>query len=280
MEAAKVLPPSYTGKSGIYCSYPGAYEARAKEYASFLFENGKNVSYEESTRALAECESLLVFLAQDTDLSQARQDITYALDLGKHIVCVLIGEVTLDNGLDIQLGLAPKIVDSSEALAQVLSALQIKEKSKNPSKKRLILLFFAFLAAAFLLLIFLPGREKSVESTVPAEDHIPMENALRDGLIKNGIDISGDGGISKEELETAQVLDLSSLGITDISPLAAASNVVQLDLSGNLISDITPLAGMSKLERVDLSANAIEDFQVLDYLPALIEQNVFDQRLP
>lgn len=95
--------------------------------------------------------------------------------------------------------------------------------------------------------------------------------------MQNGIDTSDDGGISKEELEMAQELDLSSLGITDISPLAAASELVKLDLSGNNISDITPLAGMKKLQSIDLSGNAIDDFQVLAYLPALIEQDISDQ---
>ena len=278
MESTVTLAPSYTGKHGIYCSYPDACRSRVEEYIAFLQEHGKQVCFEESVQALKNCDSLLVFLAPNADLTKARRDITYALDHKKHLVYVLLGDTELDSGLKIQLGLAQKIIDSEDAFEQLLSALAVSPtEGEKPCNYILIAALLAVVAAVIVAVFVFGGSKENAEPAPPAEEHIAMENALRDGLIQNGIDTSGDGGISKQELEIAQELDLSSLGITDISPLAAASELVKLDLSGNNISDITPLAGMKKLQSIDLSGNAIDDFQVLTYLPDLTEQDISEQ---
>lgn len=275
MESTVTLASSYIGKHGIYCSYPDACRLRVEEYIAFLQEHGKQVCFEENVQALKSCDSLLVFLAPNTDLTKVRRDITYALDHKKHLVYVLLGDTELDSGLKIQLGLAQKIVDGEDAFWQLLLALV--NPSVDTGKPHNYLLIAALLAAVVIGVFLFAGQKENAEPAPPAEEHIAMENALRDGLIQNGVDTSGDGGISKEELEMAQELDLSSLGITDISPLAAAFEVIKLDLSGNNISDITPLAGMKKLQSIDLSRNAIDDFQVLAYLPNLTEQDISDQ---
>lgn len=56
-------------------------------------------------------------------------------------------------------------------------------------------------------------------------------------------------------------LDLSGLGISDISALAACTKLTKLDLSGNSISSIVALLDMPELSWLDVSDNSIQDIR-------------------
>ena len=71
--------------------------------------------------------------------------------------------------------------------------------------------------------------------------------------------------------------------ITDITPLAALTNLTWLQLINQRVSDITPLAGLKKLTNLNLANNQIADFSSLDaaqytdyfyYSGQLVYQNV------
>ena len=71
--------------------------------------------------------------------------------------------------------------------------------------------------------------------------------------------------------------------ITDITPLAALTNLTYLQLINQRVSDITPLAGLKKLTNLNLANNQIADFSSLDaaqytdyfyYSGQLVYQNV------
>ena len=61
----------------------------------------------------------------------------------------------------------------------------------------------------------------------------------------------------------AEELDLSNMGIEDLSPLAVCKNLKKLDLTGNSISDLTPLMDLTKLEWLCVKDNLIVDLRPL-----------------
>lgn len=84
------------------------------------------------------------------------------------------------------------------------------------------------------------------------------------------------GGLVIDDLSiVANMPNLMSLTVfggkrlTDISPLAKATNLEALTLRGNLISDITPLSGLTKLRYLDIQDNAITDVTPLTGLVSL-----------
>lgn len=58
-------------------------------------------------------------------------------------------------------------------------------------------------------------------------------------------------------------LAIGSTGVSDLSPLAAATNMLFLNVGGNQISDLSPLSGMTKLRWVFMPHNLITDLSPL-----------------
>ena len=95
---------------------------------------------------------------------------------------------------------------------------------------------------------------------------VPMEEAMKQKLIELGLDRDHNGKLTREELYHAQneiyELNLSGLGITDLSPLKYI-NLYYVDLSNNNITDISELAN-TKFSEVNLSNNKISNINVLE----------------
>ncbi len=81
-------------------------------------------------------------------------------------------------------------------------------------------------------------------------------------------------------LQRLERLTLSGSGVSSLSDIAEAENVIYLDLSDNAIGDITPLSGMYKLEQLNLSDNAVADPSALTALKELEELNLANNSLP
>ena len=81
----------------------------------------------------------------------------------------------------------------------------------------------------------------------------------------------------KEFSATAETVDASSLGISDISAVSGFKSVRHLDLSSNVITSVSALSKLKTLETLDLSDNNISDASPLYSLKNLrllhIEQN-------
>lgn len=67
----------------------------------------------------------------------------------------------------------------------------------------------------------------------------------------------------------AETVNLSALGISDISVLAQLTNVKSLDLSNNIISDFAPLYGLQTLKELDVSGNSFTPEQIAELEKAL-----------
>jgi len=74
-------------------------------------------------------------------------------------------------------------------------------------------------------------------------------------------------------------LDLSGMGLRDISALADCEELTKLDLSGNEISDLSPLMNLPKLEWLNISDNRITDLRPLMGIDKLCFLNAAENSL-
>ena len=61
----------------------------------------------------------------------------------------------------------------------------------------------------------------------------------------------------------AEELDLSNMGITDLSPLTVCKGLKKLDITGNGVSDLTPLMDLQELEWLSIKDNVVTDLRPL-----------------
>ena len=106
--------------------------------------------------------------------------------------------------------------------------------------------------------------------STPAQTlNIPDEN-LR-AAINEALDKPENAHITREEMQTLTALGADNRGITDLTGLETATNLLSLGLRNNLISDLTPLASLTRLQQLNLNSNVIVDLSPLASLINLRE---------
>ena len=75
-------------------------------------------------------------------------------------------------------------------------------------------------------------------------------------------------------LTNLQQLDLWNTQVSDVSALAALTNLQQLDLSGTQVSDVSALAALTNLQQLDLSGTQVSDVSALAALTNLQQLNL------
>ena len=80
--------------------------------------------------------------------------------------------------------------------------------------------------------------------------------------------------LGKERDSAGLYLDLSSLAIKDLSPLAGITGLRRLDVSATKITDLTPLAKLTDLQELDLSGTPVADLAPLANLVGLRQLSV------
>jgi len=96
----------------------------------------------------------------------------------------------------------------------------------------------------------------------------PQATAAIDAAIRNSLD-KQTGDITEADLAKVTSLDLASLDIVDLTPLAGMTELEFLNLNGNWIIDLAPLAGLTKLKVLGLTDNRITDPAPLAAMTAL-----------
>lgn len=81
-----------------------------------------------------------------------------------------------------------------------------------------------------------------------------------DTAVEEVQDISFGGLTFKSDITE---LNLSGMGLRDISGIADCENLTKLDLSGNEISDLSPLMNLPKLQWLDISHTQVSDLRPL-----------------
>ncbi len=217
-------------------------------------------------------------IGKDADITKLKQEINYVLDKDYQLYCVMLGYPKMDSGLALQVGLAKTYDPDAESIEKLLSDLKQRDAKPKNFVRWIAIIVVALISALIVILIASKlklGIFKEPE-TVQAESYdatnLDLDEVYLKAFIDAGLDcIVEDGLISDAELEQAEALDLSGLGISDLEPLLYATNLKELDISNNNISDITKLAALGKLEKLNISGNPIKDYSVLDYLTNLKE---------
>ena len=208
----------------------------------------------------------LICIITDNAYEEVRKTLTYALDKEKTVAYTLEENVTLDEGMRLQLGLAWDLGKASEdegRLREWLDALRSRKTKEN--KKRMAkatLMALALLAVILVVVVLKPGRQSDGAETNAAEA-LPVNNGT-----------GKQQAVMVEDLESLTGLDLSGTDLTDITFLQDGVNLEELDLSDNRITDISPLSGLTKLRKLDISNNEITDINILLALPELKEADI------
>jgi internalin A len=97
-----------------------------------------------------------------------------------------------------------------------------------------------------------------------------IEEARRTGV--ESLDLSSTGVTDLSPLSGLaglQSLDLSSTGVTDLSPLSGLAGLQSLDLSLTGVTDLSPLSGLAGLQSLDLSFSSVTELSPLSGLAGL-----------
>ena len=95
--------------------------------------------------------------------------------------------------------------------------------------------------------------------------------------VKAHLGLSESDEVQQTQTDTITSIDLSGLGISDISDVAYLPNIEKLDLSLNEIDDVEPLASLEHLQYVNLKSNKLESINSLAFaLPDSMLVNVAD----
>ena len=111
---------------------------------------------------------------------------------------------------------------------------------------------------------------------------VKMEDAMKEKLIELDLDTDNNGTLTREELYNASTysrhsIDLSGLGIKDISPLKYI-NIYSIILSNNNITDISDLAHKN-FGDIDLSNNKISNIDVVKDLYNIYNLNLSNNNI-
>ena len=104
-------------------------------------------------------------------------------------------------------------------------------------------------------------------------NHVRIEAAIRGQLEKP----SGD--LTQADLDQVTALNLDNRWLTDVSVLAALTNLEVLSLKSNELTDVRALAGLAHLKKIDLSANELKSLDGLTELTQLEELYLKENKL-
>lgn len=89
--------------------------------------------------------------------------------------------------------------------------------------------------------------------------------------VRKLVEVSGTTSCedSANHLESIAELNLSGMGLTDITPITLLSNLRSLDVSGNSIVDIAGIDRLQQLTSLLLANNSVQDIRAVGRLPTL-----------
>lgn len=90
-----------------------------------------------------------------------------------------------------------------------------------------------------------------------------LETAVREAIEKPV------GHLTAEDMKKLEVIQAVDKGITNLSGLEYAENLLGLDIPLNSVSDLSPLSKLQNLEWIDVAHNKIKDLSPLADLPKI-----------
>lgn len=117
-----------------------------------------------------------------------------------------------------------------------------------------------------LTMLSIKGMEISEEQLKALSEALPNCAIYSENAVEQAHDITLGGVTFKSDVD---VLNLSNMGLSDISALSSCKNLRKLDLSGNSISDLSPLMNIPGLESLNIKDNLVTDLRPLMALVTL-----------
>ena len=220
--------------------------------------------------SISRCDKVLVFLNDDTHL--AKQDINYALDKGKPVICIKQESYIQDAGLEMQLGLEKvfSFDDDENEIVEAVLTKTIKKRSFVPMLISAVVLIICIVAVIIFQNKTNTIKDDKNNDSIHAIDTVSMDSKLEQALIDLGYDSNGDGHFTKDELLLITDVDLSNKEIRDISAVIYMENLKKLNLSNNNISNAQALISLTKLEDLDISGNReLDDISFIKFMTSL-----------
>ena len=132
------------------------------------------------------------------------------------------------------------------------------------------------------------GQMKETESDSATDTSIkgsiePIDNWMPDKNLQTAVSETLNisvSNITKKDMLSLEYLDATGKGISNITGLEYASNVMNIQLYDNQISDVTPLQNLTSLTFLELGGNQISDISSLAQLTATIYADKQDIILP
>ena len=106
-------------------------------------------------------------------------------------------------------------------------------------------------------------------TTVGADGQVTIPDAKLRAAIEAALGKASGATITQAEMAILTFLGAYEVGISDLTGLEFATNLIDLNLAGNNISDIAPLSGLTNLTLLLLLSNNISDISVLSGLTNL-----------
>ncbi len=113
------------------------------------------------------------------------------------------------------------------------------------------------------------GKSLEPPITVEFDNSVDISDTNLRAEIERELGRTSIAPITAADMESLTTLDADRADISDLTGLAAATNLKELDLSVNSISDISALAELTNLTRLSLSHNDLADISVLSGLTNL-----------
>ncbi len=104
------------------------------------------------------------------------------------------------------------------------------------------------------------------ENVIDPNTPVTFNDSNLETAIRNQLEVSPEHVITMANMEDITYLYAAELGVTDLTGLEYAVNLIGLNLSTNFIEDISPLQNLINLESLNLECNNIQDISALEYL--------------
>ena len=164
-----------------------------------------------------------------------------------------ISALTTLGGLSV-LELSENNISDLSPLAE-LPGLRILYLDNNP-----ITDFSPLFGLQNLTMLSIKGIEISDSRLKELSEALPACAIYSENAVEQAHDITLGGVTFKSDVD---VLNLSNMGISDISALSSCKNLKNLDLSGNSISDLSPLMDIPGLKSLNIKNNLVTDLRPL-----------------
>ena len=97
--------------------------------------------------------------------------------------------------------------------------------------------------------------------------------------VRSALSLASNARVSPAVMASLERLDTSSYGISDLSGLEYATNLIQLGLGGHSLTAIGVLSGLTELIQLDVSDNSLSDISALAGLTKLTWLSLSDNSL-